>query len=522
MRLCFVGKFPPIQGGVSRINFWDAHALSGLGHEVHVVTNAPEVEEPYRIDERFYAGQPGDDPRGRPGLTVHAPSGRRLHHIPYATPYVSRLAGLTAYVASETACDLIYGFYLEPYGVAAHLASRWTGIPYGLRHAGSDVGRLGRDRDLGITYTAIAQDADFWLDISVAMRRGWRLRGVNPDDFHTIGRYSLPTDYFRPDATPMRLAELGRFDPAAPTIGMYGKLGEVKGTFDLLAAFAKARGAAGRGNLVLVSSGPVTELERFRAMAGELGVEPLILPFMPHWKVPSFLAACDAVAFLERDFPIDIHRPTVPREILACGRCLIVSEEVADYQSYAHLLDDGVNHLRADPHDTEALAALIEPILRDPARAREIGRNGYEQISRQIENWPEYVNELGRTFEDIQHATRERRTIMSVAEMQAAFARLSVDDAFRHWFELAPEAALSRYGLTDQERESLSSVNHKMLALFAETLKDKRRSKVLSFFPLSMGVGEELVRRYFDRFYDLRPVEPGAGVPELAGGSAAT
>ena len=53
-----------------------------------------------------------------------------------------------------------------------------------------------------------------------------------------------------------------------------------------------------------------------------------VLPFVAHWKVARFIRACTAVCFLERDFPITFHAPTVPREVLACGTCLVLSGEI--------------------------------------------------------------------------------------------------------------------------------------------------------------------------------------------------
>ena len=44
MRICIIGKFPPIQGGVSMRTYWTAHALAMHGYEVHVVTNAKEAQ----------------------------------------------------------------------------------------------------------------------------------------------------------------------------------------------------------------------------------------------------------------------------------------------------------------------------------------------------------------------------------------------------------------------------------------------------------------------------------------------
>lgn len=517
MRICFIGKFPPIQGGVSRMSFWDAYALSEAGHEVHVVTNAADVEAAFRIREEFYHGQPGRDPGLGSSTVVHMLPPTLTRHIPYANPFASKLAGTATRVVQEIGADLIYAFYLEPYGVAARLASQWSGVPYGLRHAGSDVAALARDEALLSTFDNLARDADFWLDTSTSFRRGWQGRGVSPDNFYAIGRYSLPTGYFHPGAEPMRLGELvAGFDAGAPTIGMYGKVGETKGTFDLVRAFAEARGRAGRGNLVIATGGPEPELAKLRQMVGSLGIEVLTIPFMPNWRIPSFIAACDAVAFLERGFPIGIHRPSVPSEILACGGCLILSAEVAAYQEYTNSLRDNENCLIVEPRDGAMLAKTVQRVLESPGAAREIGHNGHRQVSLDTEDWPGYVSALSETFERIHLEVGERRTAMSVAEVQAALARLSVDEPFRRWFDLAPDAALSKYELDEGERAALRSVNRKMLELFAESLRDRRRLNVLRHFRLCRAVQEDRVRRYFDRFYDLRAVGPDVTSVELA------
>ena len=65
-------------------------------------------------------------PDRAPRCTCPRPAGPR--HIPYANPFASRLASTATQVAADVGADLIYAFYLEPYGVAARLASAWTGV----------------------------------------------------------------------------------------------------------------------------------------------------------------------------------------------------------------------------------------------------------------------------------------------------------------------------------------------------------------------------------------------------------
>ena len=98
VKILVIGKFPPIEGGVSGHTFWLARALAGQGHSVHVVTNAREVEATFA--QLHY----GDDPRwwqesvGAGHLRVHqttpvAPGG----FIPFP-PHVTKLFGLSSSV----------------------------------------------------------------------------------------------------------------------------------------------------------------------------------------------------------------------------------------------------------------------------------------------------------------------------------------------------------------------------------------------------------------------------------------
>ena len=514
---------------------WAVHGLALAGHEIHLVTNAEEVTD-YRLDHELYVDQPGPDPWVHAHVHVHSSLDADLirgapapRYIPYANPFVTKLAGLAARVVAEARCDLIYGFYMEPYGVAALLASTWTGVPYGLRHGGSDVGRLYKHPDLGESYDNIARNASFWISGSNAVMRGLRHAGVPADRFYPVPFHSLHTGYFRPGLEPMRFDDVGRnmsrlrtsrefhpyygvrMRPGLPTIGIYGKIGQAKGTFDLLRAFAEVRKQGGNCNIVVVTGGTSGTIDRFQEAATALGIsdEVSLLPFMPPWKIPGFIAACDAVAFMERDFPISIHRPTVPREVLACGTCLLLSREVADYQQYADLLRHGENCLIADPRDTTALAASLRVVIDNPSAARRIGRSGYQQISSKVEDWPGYLNAMSQTFEDILGGIKERRFEMTVAETQAALARLSTDETYLSWFELAPETALDKYVLTEQERATIKGIDRKLLRTFAASVKAKRRKKIVGAFPLCQKVCHEQTSRYFDRYYDLHPAEPG-------------
>src|SRR4029078_13464547 len=63
-------------------------------------------------------------------------------HIPMSSPSGSKLASIAAGVHAAHPFDVIFSHYLEPYGVAGHLAAQMTGAPHVVRMAGSDAGRL--------------------------------------------------------------------------------------------------------------------------------------------------------------------------------------------------------------------------------------------------------------------------------------------------------------------------------------------------------------------------------------------
>jgi hypothetical protein len=111
----------------------------------------------------------------------------------------------------------------------------------------------------------------------------------------------------------------------------------------------------------------------------------VILPPLPPWRVPSFIRACSAVAFLENRFPIDFHGPQVPREVLACGRPLIMSGEIYDKLFFRDQLVKGTNVVRVeDPNDRLALAEAIRWVMTDAELRSSLAHHG-RTLSRAIE-----------------------------------------------------------------------------------------------------------------------------------------
>ncbi len=98
---------------------------------------------------------------------------------------------------------------------------------------------------------------------------------------------------------------------------------------------------------------------------------------------------------------------------------------------------------------------------------------------------------------------------MTAAELQAAAARLYVDEAFREWFMLAPARDTARYELAAAERDLLTSLDRGRLARHCDTLRDQQCRLVKTAYPLTARVLDEEVARYSGRFYDLGTLASG-------------
>jgi glycosyltransferase involved in cell wall biosynthesis len=403
MKICFVCKYPPIQGGVSAYAYWAARGLAKRGHQVIVVTNADEVESAFRM--HLSASDRGPNGAYAPVFedsggfvqvfSTKVPDPEELYYIPMGNPTVTRLSAMAADLVRKYGCEVIYANYLEPYGVAAHLASMWTGVPYIIQHAGSDLGRLMPRPDLKTAYFEVLAAADRILSREPSRSKLIEY-GILEERISSTAEFSPPLEFFHPEgsALPMDIdktlllaqsstqAKDGRYaplNPAWPILGVYGKIGEYKGSYDLLLAMAKVIDLGLPFHLVALS-----QEEHVRVAAKRLGLSDYVraLPFVPPWQIPSFIWRCDAIAFLERNFPITAHAPVVPLEVVRCGKCLIVSSEVALKQPFRHLIRDKKNAVVvADPTDHKELASQIIFALESLKRTKDIGQHAADTLA---------------------------------------------------------------------------------------------------------------------------------------------
>jgi glycosyltransferase involved in cell wall biosynthesis len=407
MRIAIIGKFPPIQGGVSRLTYQTAHELARRGCDVLVLTNADQTEYAYR--QMFM-----DDDAERLAMT-YAGGGSvtvfntdpviQYAYIPWAQPFATELYGLGLDVL-DSEVDLIVGWYFEPYGItAAHLA-REFGIPLVLIHAGSDISRLARHPNLRAAYTHAASRAGRILTMPVAKSLLEKLQ-VKEELCQTPLTSQIPTEFFRrgqamdlpsivnraedwfarmslsnrAQSTLQQGMKLGRqLKDRVPIIGTYNKVSASKGSYDMLPVLEALAEESYDFYLCTLSGSKPAEFECYLEALGSyprLSRRTVTLPFVAPWRVPEFLTMCDYVLFLERDFDVPIHSSGIPREVLASGAVLVCSGQAADHGQYESILTAGTNYIRVpDPKDHAAFKVVLRQALEQQVSAERIGEKG--------------------------------------------------------------------------------------------------------------------------------------------------
>jgi len=389
MKIGMICKYPPIVGGVSSKAFWMSKALAELGHEIHIITNAQEVESTYK---EIFSLKDIDDNLRRPNLFIHAtPQNDVPFYIPKGNPFEVKLANLAVEVIQQFQLEILDCWYFIPNGFAGYLAHSITKIPWIIRHAGSDLGRILPHH----LFKTILKSIIIRADKIVTQKSSAKLllsHGVSKEKLWFNSKVSVNTNYFTPNGK--RAANLPRDKPVILSIG---KIGNVKGTFDLLRSFAPLKD---RAYLVYVTGGP--GIEKIQGKIKLLGLKNSvkILPPIPPWQVPDYFRGSRCVVHIERDFPIIFHRPILPREIMACGKCMILSEEM--YSKY-NFLKDSKNVLVVDPHNHNQLTETLKDIILSDELSNKIGSEALT-TSCKIEDFSGYIAENVKLYSSlIQH-----------------------------------------------------------------------------------------------------------------------
>ena len=378
MKLLFLSKYPPIQGGESAKAYWLAKGLGERGHSISVVSNCLEVEEMYRskLDDK--------------DMEILQPKRVKLHStvpikvpkfIPQTNPYSEKLVSLALGVVEDINPDLIFSWYLLPYGVTAHITSKLTGVKYTIKHAGSDITRLYHDPQLHNFLKRVIVDANF-VFTNFRMKNFFEELGCKNVLISPRGI----SNEFNPYGEITNLKEEYNLDiDSGKTFLFLGKISKPKGIGYLVDAISEIKTES---HLLIAGDGPYKE--SCKRKISESGLEDKIhfLGTLPPWKIPPLIRAVKSVIIPEYNFGVPIHQSSIPYEALLCAKTPIISKEIAF--KYGELSDYFIN---VDPVDMNNFAKTLEGVLENEDMNNILIRD-YPKIREIVGDFNKYVEKM--------------------------------------------------------------------------------------------------------------------------------
>ena len=314
MNICIISKYPPIQGGVSASTFWLARGLAERGQQVHVVTNANCVEKEYFIDDKISEISPN--------LFVHFVLPDIPWHIPYSELYMPRLLDKALEVIEKFQIDIIDTNYLIPYGIVGYLVSNIKGIPYIIRHGGSDLAKFLHQNIFKHPLRNVIKNAAV---IFTDEKNKELLEEINPN-VYVQPRYIPDERYFKPSFVSHKL-------PVFAYIGKINHYWRYKSLDKIVDIFS---GIEKEYKLLFVSQGK--GIKDFSGFVENRGLKSYELRNFVHpINMPDLLKDIDFLLYFTQDNPIRDFANIVC-EALWSG-IPVITDKTNDIQAYANYID---------------------------------------------------------------------------------------------------------------------------------------------------------------------------------------
>ncbi len=212
----------------------------------------------------------------------------------------------------------------------------------------------------------IARGSSAFIAVSREDRRRMiEVEGIDPEDVMFMPN-GIPTPP-PPTGADVR-AELG-IAPDAPVIGTVSVMRPQK-ALDVLLRATRTLVDEFPGLRVLIA-GEGDERVALEELTAELGIGDNVVFLGVRTDIPDVLDALD-IAVSSSDFE---GSPLSVMEYMEAARPVVATR----VGGVPDLIDDGVHGLLVEPQDPDAFAAAVAKLLRDPARAADMGRRGQER-----------------------------------------------------------------------------------------------------------------------------------------------
>jgi len=333
-------------------------------------------------------------PRGWETLTHDQTAPDRIRERPWflglVPGYVAAGSRAAAKLARDGGFDVVHAFWPIPQGLLGLHAKRRSGLPLVSTFFGVELTWMERQFPfLAPLLRRIVRGSDAVTAISTytADRLRKQVPGVDPAIIPfgaAVDAPAEPPPYTYDGARAFELLFVGR-------------LVERKGVHLLLDALASLP-AERRALLHVVGDGPDRAKLEEQARRLELGGRAIFHGFVSKEELQRRLETCDAFVL---PAVVDAKGDTeglgvVLIEAMSYARPVIASAA----GGIVDIVRDRRNGLLVPPGDAPALAAAIAGMMDDPARAREFGLNGREDVAANF-SWDVIADRLAEIYRDV-------------------------------------------------------------------------------------------------------------------------
>jgi len=378
MKILYIGKYPPILSGEGNKAYWLLNALAKRGHKIRVLTNSMEVEEHYRAK----LSQEDTERMVSENLSIISTNKSIPHKfIPQNNPFLEKLISLGLEEVKAFDPDVIFSWYLVPYGVAGYSISRFTEKPHITQHAGSDISFLYEHPFLHTLLKEVLIKSKGVITYK-GVEEFIRSIGANP----LIHTPCFPNE-FNPFEEKLNLLELTgskEFDDENSLLFL-GKITKSKGLDYLISAMEYMKPNV---NLIVAGNGPLKNFNEDLVRENNLEKRVKFIGILPPWRIPSLIRSVKTVVIPEYNFGVPIHQSGIPYESMLCGVRPIVSEQIrGKYKDPSNMIKF------VNPADREGFAKAVEESIFIDSTDNN-AKESYDKLRGAIGHHSSYVDQI--------------------------------------------------------------------------------------------------------------------------------
>lgn len=396
LRVCLV-EFSP-SGGLFQFALQLGEGIAELGHDVELVTGGDPELQPRAGGLRLVPILP----TWHPGAGVEPSLRRKVRRVVRGARYLEAWRRVVRHVHQSRPDVVQFGewrFSVDGW-MAAWLARRpWAPVLVDLAHSPLPLEEQHADGALYKTGPLLRRGlGSGYRHLDAVMVLGERSRHQMIEAWPGVARVEVIPHggeeiFLGSEAVPPAEA-------TPPRVLFFGIWARYKGLDLLLDAFSLVRARLPDAELVVAGSVESdVDVDALARRAAEIGGIDLRPGYVPVEDVPGLVGGCRVVAAP--------YRAANQSGVVHLAQTLSRPVVVTDVGDLASAVTDGETGLLVPPEDPSAFAAAVERLLRDPAEAGRLGRNGQRRV-RSEASWREVAGRVVAIYEDLVSINPER------------------------------------------------------------------------------------------------------------------